>query len=131
MKAKDLKFRRWIEQRNEYFYFTAEDIYISDHYDLTREGLFEDWDNMVLEQYTGLKDKNDKEIYEGDYVIYVDTIKYRGQVIFRFGAFGICEYFWDPDDECFMSFEQRNDEWSDDYENLEIVGNIHETGDIN
>lgn len=71
-------------------------------------------DNWEIMQYTGLKDKNGKEIYEGD-ILYNNRYK-PGEVNYHKGAFYVGHYFCELD-----KFAG---------ENKEIIGNVWENSEL-
>lgn len=126
-----IKFRIWdgedmlpvgdsIEFRNALFH----KIRVTHKYDDLREP---DCKDFHLMQFTGLTDKNGKEIYEGDILNYGN---YRGSSNLNGKA---CNHIvkWDVDNACFSTkaiYESDTLFPLDSF--AEIIGNIHENADL-
>ena len=63
---RDIKFRAWDKEKRNMFNIARLDIADGTCYDhLFSRNIYDYWNECILMQYTGLKDKNGKEIYEG------------------------------------------------------------------
>ena len=84
------------------------------------EGIF-DFDDIIIEQDTGLKDENGKEIYEGDIVTLNgewEEIEYSDCAIVTF------------EDGCFRVGDGYENEAGSYLSDWRIIGNIHENPEL-
>lgn len=137
---RELKFRAWDKKRNRYVgdgeivfksYGSEAAVVVcpnSQDYigDICHDEYIDDG-RFVVEQYTGLKDKFGKEIYEGDIVkarwrrakhARLDT---KGEIKFNDGWFYVDD---DPDGQDRLGVPIHN------CYSVEVVGNIHENPEI-
>ena len=81
---------------------------------------------LAIMQYIGLKDKNGKEIYEGD-ILSTDLSRPYLIVCFRNGAFMVqCH----DNGKDYYDLMAPMDEESDQVEHLEVIGNIYENPEL-
>ena len=83
---------------------------------------FCDMDKIELMQYTGLNDKNDREIYEGDIIEFLENESgetWTAKIVFENLAFKAL----DVEDEC---YEYDFDDLAD----IEVIGNIYENPEL-
>ena len=84
---------------------------------------------IELMQFTGLLDKNKKEIYEGDVVNY--EIKLPKEILYKKGIVK-----WDEDWASFAIYDKINDnfaqesDWVKIYNSIEVIGNIYDNPEL-
>ena len=131
---REIKFRAWDIENKKWLSFDDGDP-IADDGSLSDSGYwcFEfDFDDkkIALMQYTGLKDKNGKEIYEGDIVEYRDfhTSQMSGDGD-EFINIGVVE--WDNDNAMFCVSNRHEIDMEDfDWSECEVIGNIYENPEL-
>ena len=116
-----LKFRAWDKLNKSFIY---PDKGYQGHYVLTLDGRFQNLQNgsggdeYVVQQFTGVKDFNNKDIYEGD-IIQRSFSKVPNKVTL------VCE--WSNQEAAFVLKNPDSDDYvylTDFVESLEVVSNI-------
>lgn len=127
---RELKFRAWLKNYNCYadvLGFEQGRLFVQfQSGERSQRRLYVPIEDCVLEQYTGLKDKNGKEVYEGDIL----------GGIWESGFISWCEkckqlQYHCADIGCMACSGDANwYELSEDDGKLEVIGNVHENSDL-
>lgn len=123
--TREIKFRAWNGERKVMVYQDTHTFMFNKFgFNVEQYNSYSDYDGLmsvsepVVMQYTGLKDKNGKEIYEGD-ILSMHRGQYNSQVI------------WDTDgyvaDHIGNGGSESITTWIED---CEIVGNIYENPEL-
>ena len=130
MGSSQIRFRAWDKKKNAWFDEDSGDLFIElngvINFGWSGEIMDDYTDRIILMQYTGLKDKNGVEIYEGDFLMagdaYLGVIKYhstRAQFIGK----NIGETFQEDEYDTLYTKNGR-------FNSAKVIGNIYENPEL-
>lgn len=136
--SREFKFRAWDLADDVMFHDIQTGIDFEDgsHYSFAKFLSGDDYHEWQVMQYTGLKDKNGKEIYEGDIVkdIHQVGIGARTSMITRESVYEIKipEIYmgWSPDEFQDIDDLAKYTSTSHKQYGIEVIGNIYETPEL-
>ncbi|APS42193.1 hypothetical protein FOL01_1334 [Weissella jogaejeotgali] len=114
---REIKFRVWDNETNKFWHEGRNLALVS----LVPDNLIND-DSTVLEQYTGLKDKNGVQIYEGDILQHKASKFINFTVLFKYGCYYAHDTSEIMSDELLGSLNFDNE--------MTVIGNIHENPEL-
>jgi len=132
---REIKFRVWDKKRKKMF-----DIYqimfcgVNTSIKLYNpDGGISRWfdveDRFILMQYTGLKDKKNRDIFEGDILATSNNGK-DGADIWKKEDCALCEVRWKKEYSGFLGLGDDDEESIYHINYMEVIGNIHENPEL-
>lgn len=136
MNSRPLKFRVW-DKNHKYMHYPSGDGLMLNTNEMGYNELIQEFedeeynisDDIIIQQFTGLLDKNNKEIYEGDIIKWENTVRGYPAPSKDAEPFKPEQVIWDDMKGKFEFFRSRNDfSW---YCAVgEIIGNIFENPEL-
>lgn len=118
----NLDYVKWITDDPMWHYRVMDDLKWSDVFSLPP---WKTYEALVFQQYTGLNDKNGKEIYDGD-IIQLSGAPYKYSIEW-------CDYYWAINDHGALGYDDYGDLQPLNccvYESAEVIGNIFENPEL-
>lgn len=111
--SREIKFRAWHKNIKEMCQNVTTDLTNRDY--------------LEFMQYVGLKDKNDKEIYEGDIVRYLDSYDCSNENGYDFEEYyNVGEVKYDNTAAAYEITNRNSVDMECIFDDIEVIGNIYE-----